>query len=536
MKPKNYFLSMLLIPLCLQMAACKSDSSEPQAAATPVQAPHTESNNDNSNETEGGISAGGGGTLPADPIAEYQIWQVLETAKMQLRLYINYRRFFSDNMDPYFGGDQNLATVLEKTDLEVLTTGACKDANGHEVDASIHASKPNAICLSIPRIQPKLIKEIANKEILALLVHELTHLLGANEAEAVQAQKSAVFYFGELSATDLERLENTMWGMAWGLPSFSSIQSSIQTASATLDYQSVLENLRSIRKTFSDTAYLPETSPLFNLPLSLLDFRQKDYLEYLEFKVRLAESFVAKLQDPSSGTSDSFGIEKCFQDSDELTLAELKTNCPGFDSGTTFDNLKIKRLKNISELPAYLNDAILAGTDLEKHVRAIAFTQPLPHFNFPGDLEKENSFSKYVGVYSVREVGCASTWTNGYNAHKGLTALEINNAIETYPIEMHNVVNMKKTFENMQKSLNVYDGGGQYAMFVSGDATSAKYTEEQGTRWHDRQSRGWSQETFQIQEVNGKLMLTMMTEGFRESPHIKPWEAYQSCQYELIKQ
>lgn len=147
-------------------------------------------------EDEGGITAGGGGTLPVDPITVDDVYDVMRTSKQVLRLYINFKRLFPMGATPtekkYFFAAKNLGTVLEMTDVEVLRDQPCEDRNGKDVDGSIYASKPGRICLSAYRVAPKLMERDAHSEIDALLLHELSHLLGSTEKEAVELQKSMV--------------------------------------------------------------------------------------------------------------------------------------------------------------------------------------------------------------------------------------------------------------------------------------------------------------------------------------------------------
>ena len=267
---KNTLLiASLIITSAFTLTACKSESAAP-ADIQKLQQPEDHAND---NETEGGISAGGGGTLPANPIAVFQAKEIVGKAKQFLRLYFNYeRRYFSKSTSAldykkFYYGENNLATQLEKTDIEILEDKPCLNKFGKEVDASIYASRANTICISAQRIAPKLIKENASKEINALLVHELSHFLGANEKEATDIQKWVVIRIREVSSKEADQLESKLQDLTTGLGyDFSQVETLLKA----IDQNRIIDIKKSLEKIFQNLRTYDEQ--LKGLPFAFVDY------------------------------------------------------------------------------------------------------------------------------------------------------------------------------------------------------------------------------------------------------------------------
>jgi len=82
--------------------------------------------------------------------------------------------------------------LYNRIPVEILTEGACRDDKGEEMDASIHpspASKPAVVCFSADRLSRKLRVSHLEAELTGLWAHEISHLVGLNEAEAYTLQQ-----------------------------------------------------------------------------------------------------------------------------------------------------------------------------------------------------------------------------------------------------------------------------------------------------------------------------------------------------------
>jgi hypothetical protein len=143
----------------------------------------------------GNADGGGGGTLPSETIDPQDVKYIVQRSLLELKLIVQggswFESYFQNKIlyKKLYGGSPNLIDVLRTTKIEVRANRPCFDANKKPKDASIYADTPGAICLSAFRIGPKIVEETARKKIEGLILHELSHLLGANETEALEFQK-----------------------------------------------------------------------------------------------------------------------------------------------------------------------------------------------------------------------------------------------------------------------------------------------------------------------------------------------------------
>jgi hypothetical protein len=172
---------------------------------------------------EGGAfnGAGGGDAAHAKKITTDQLKQAIESAKsgaliwlngyeIRIREQIRIFGFGSGKVDPAFEkiflGSRTIYDVLRDNKIELRTDRACVDKNGKKRDASIVSETPNAICFSAPRLVKRLSMENYKYRLVALAIHEASHLVGTSEEEAVRLETLAI---NDLQNFDLER-ENLM--------------------------------------------------------------------------------------------------------------------------------------------------------------------------------------------------------------------------------------------------------------------------------------------------------------------------------------
>ena len=140
----------------------------------------------------GGISGGGGSTVPANPAGSYEIQSILEDARYSAYLFYA-TALRNDTLTNI--GVKNLPQVLEviKTNgIDINTKGPCFDNNGNPNDGSVNSSNPLYICISSKTLGKKLDEINAWAETVALVIHEYAHLVGATEDQAVQVQTKAI--------------------------------------------------------------------------------------------------------------------------------------------------------------------------------------------------------------------------------------------------------------------------------------------------------------------------------------------------------
>ncbi len=517
--------------LLLGASGCKSsnDSLNLNGGAVPTVNPNQATTN------EGGISAGGGGTLPAHPIYPFRVTQILAESQRQLRLYFNfirkYNREYKTDLDQkFFFGDLNLATQLEKTSIEILEDKPCLDRNGHEVDASIVATRPNTICFSAYRVAPKLVEEIANKEIVALLVHELSHFLGSTEDEAVQLQQLAAIFLAKVSLTEQDKLasfipfidasDRLSQGAKFQENALQKIKNGqIQEARAEID--EAYNKLTSYNKYFE------------NLPFAFLDYKLENYKTVLQGHLRLVSIFLDGLDSTNPLSSESKArYEKCFGDKTEVSAEQIKANCDLiwdkiFDQGYVF-----KKATTGAEAIGDLRLVKLFMHELSTQVRWIGFNEPLVHFTMPDSLNEPHPWQQFSGKYLATVITCETTDPKGYNSFQNLKSVELAGGIVQYPVDNLPVVNVTEKYGSMSATTSFYNNAGNGVMLVTGDSDTATMTEEKGTRWYDRQDHGASKITKSIVRSDVGLIFNMKSEWFSNS-YRGFQTGQQNCQYRL---
>lgn len=175
----------------------------------------------------GGVfNGGGGGNTPTAPAARnHEMVRVTKTAKAALRAWLTDKYFeFQQSTCPNNSSDylSNLCAtgaklfnqpltifdILAKTEIELKFNDPCPDADGRPKDGSVFGSKPGSICLSLRSIQAKTNKLDYENQLASLILHEISHLAGTDEAEAENLQKELLYV--AFKATP----EDTVWSNA----------------------------------------------------------------------------------------------------------------------------------------------------------------------------------------------------------------------------------------------------------------------------------------------------------------------------------
>ncbi len=153
---------------------------------------------------KGGADTGGGNQLGSEPISKEQIADYLKKAKFPAKFIIRRLELiltefqggkairqenqFKDLATKLFAGPKTLLTALEDAQFEPLDKGPCFDSQGVPADGSaISATK---LCFSLERLSSKLNSDSVQAEILALVIHEVSHTLGTTELEADFLQRT----------------------------------------------------------------------------------------------------------------------------------------------------------------------------------------------------------------------------------------------------------------------------------------------------------------------------------------------------------
>lgn len=163
--------------------------------------------------TEGGVSDGGGGTtspqlVSAELIADY----LADTApiliawfnreEMNFQLSSDSEKIKSTTRKLFTTNDQ-FRDIIRNTKIEIKMSEPCYDQKGQPHEGSIYASIPNAICLSPFLMSQKLNENNFEAEMLGLVLHELSHLVGTTEDEATKIQREALWTFYKINFFEL---------------------------------------------------------------------------------------------------------------------------------------------------------------------------------------------------------------------------------------------------------------------------------------------------------------------------------------------
>ena len=153
----------------------------------------------------GGTTAGGGDTTPEKKASEIQIQNAIKTSKLFISAYVNaLYNFEVHNKKGVYCNDicelkrkllyarPNIFDALNTTRIEVRNNDYCYDNLGNRKDGSVYSQKQNAICISTYSLKNKLTNTNVEIQTAALVFHELTHLAGTSESEAVALQKDMI--------------------------------------------------------------------------------------------------------------------------------------------------------------------------------------------------------------------------------------------------------------------------------------------------------------------------------------------------------
>lgn len=477
---------------------------------------------------EGGITSGGGGTLPANPISIAQVYDVINTSRQVLRLYINFQKQFpldiSKSTSRFFTDKTNLLTVLEDVDLEVLRDKPCKDKSGVEVDASIYGSRPGSICLSAFRVAPKLIKEIAHTEINALLLHELSHLLGASEDEAVALQESMVLFTDEINHDDLVA---KLWGLPMMVEEISIATASIAKDCKTTTPEDLLKAIRNLNVKASAWADPLEYS------LSVHDNQQRDYLELQMVRIRLAESYAGTLLTGPLQQSAIKEYDNIFQGGQELTLEQYGAYLRGGIYGVYDDNMfkseKLKRLNSLEELSLLMSDLNNYFSEQWMLAAAISFDQPMPEMSGPWNASDVNPFISFVGEYEVQSINCTTDWAKDPQLGIDLKGLEI--TLDS----LSNQIYVKSLVSGGFSTDGYYRNASGRATRFSGSPTTAIKVSEIGNHWFSiSNNHGYTRTTNQISTNGGLYTYKIRYDDYKTNGERANFNFYE-CNYDLRK-
>lgn len=163
----------------------------------------------------GAVSGGGGGTLPAEEVDEKYLVDAVVKSRSVIDAFLkdiegNLILFGNESPDLFvhafeklFKKDHDIFELLPKVQIEINRNGPCFDFEGNPVDGSVKSRFENGICMSLPKLKEKLTYANYQGEIAALVLHEISHLMGADENEATTMQKYSIRFFTSTTPSDI---------------------------------------------------------------------------------------------------------------------------------------------------------------------------------------------------------------------------------------------------------------------------------------------------------------------------------------------
>lgn len=271
-----------------------------------------------------------------------------------------YRRSQDPKNDPYvklFAGPKTIYDILKTTPVELRFKEPCYDVSGQAKDGSIYAYKSGAICLSPFLMAPKLGETNVKEQTLALVLHEMSHLLGTTEDEAIRIQNDILLDFTHIDFDDFwqktTRAHNAMMSL------LHSIDDHIQNPSkfSSADFTTLVESIASKNEDI-------ETTMRFGGSFSTERFMMMS--PQMEDKMEANLCVVTNLNNAVYATdphqtadmrhSYQEQLDSAFRGQNEITATSYYNNavCIDAEKNPEFDNLRIRRIDNQSDLLASL--------------------------------------------------------------------------------------------------------------------------------------------------------------------------------------
>lgn len=335
-------------------------------------------------EIHGGISGGGGGTTNPVAVSQQRVIEIINLGALPVLSYLRGSEFryfngiktqktFGDKdiklFQKLFAGRKSIFEVFAGAKIEVRTNDSCYDSNQNPWDGSIFSNVPGAICISAKTMAPKLNERNVIPETLALVVHELSHLSGANEDEARAIQEDAITVFSNLKFDQFE----------WSAP----LAKSVVIVGMQEPADAVIANPQSLAGKQLDyfTSALMQNFSLNIIRFGIEGFSAVSYTTHMTMQaygsmidnITTAACFLDRYNRPSDRKVCRDAIDRVFRNDKSLTVAEYlsrRTNLPAVTYGPEAAKLVINKLTNYTQIAAEVRRFRAILDPLEAEVRA----------------------------------------------------------------------------------------------------------------------------------------------------------------------
>jgi len=317
----------------------------------------------------GSVSGGGGGTLPGDKIEAKDVIEAVEESRSVIDAFLKgiesdfvlddgtTPQVWYHDYEKMFRPGTDVFKFLNEVPFRIISNGACHDLDGSETDASANTDIQGGICVSVSRIQPKVSFANYRAEIGALVLHEISHLYGSDEAEASSIQKIAVRFFAGKSPYDISALSFQLMDSLRSLSSMTQMLSDSLKAGAKIPCGNV-GNL--------EMAYMTALHDLGDGSSDMFLTRERDTEYYWQLSTRIMamEDFLCTQQGYESELVRQFRVDKfnkIWGNDTELTADQYfkrAVNDPSKFNRFPLVTVKIKKYTSPSELPQDLDAAL----------------------------------------------------------------------------------------------------------------------------------------------------------------------------------
>lgn len=292
-------------------------------------------------ETHAGIRVigNGGNTFGPRPAGVQEIRRLLQSSRFHIRAWATSKERYDRSLPAGEKGMVPMDTAaflgfLDTVRIQLREDSPCPSNFGHR-EGSVISLHPPVICLS-GQLMASLPVDSAPREMEALIVHEISHLLGANEEEAVRIQTDYLKTMRSLTRSrielDLQRKRHALFEVS------TSLEDHLKN--------DVLRPEETDRLVFSLLGSLALYGPVFADPLDAVPlYADGGLVEGIQRWLRLIRLQLptAKPREASSRTADDHRLAKVRRDG-EVQLTEFSSS---FFRGAA---LRAKRLKTMEDV------------------------------------------------------------------------------------------------------------------------------------------------------------------------------------------
>lgn len=322
----------------------------------------------------GGVATGGGNRLNEYSVGNARVAEKINNAKFATKYAL--RSFeiavgfskspnMTTSMSPQteqtlnslamklFGGKETIYDALERAVLVTQLTGPCLDKEGSEKDASV-VNDPN-ICFSVERLAT-LEQGSADKAIIALLAHEVSHMVGTSEEEASMLQSMVA---SNLPNDAFVKIPFEVEGFSLKASAAISTAQGMKTQ-ADQGQKQVLCAMAPMLQNAVTTLMMESMNSSGKMGIAFVGSRELNVLYVLLAKTMNVSAYCL------APTLDYMGINQAFQGKNEMSVDELShAVSPGSQGPWSAPNVKVRHLKDGDKsLSSEMNDILR----LLKHV------------------------------------------------------------------------------------------------------------------------------------------------------------------------